>query len=326
MAEMKVSVLGPIPRDRITTHKGEKAEKYGCALYTAAAVASLAGENSQINIVSHVRRQDYEPIKGILSDFPNISVSHLSFDADQGDVIDLIYTSHNRRKEKQTGYMHPILPADLDGLMDSDAFVFVPITDFEVPLETLRHIKENSDGVIIFDAHGPTNGCSMHGDRFHKFWIDRDRWLPYIDILKMNLEEARCSWFEGDYDFEDSVESDALTMDVLPEFANHCLNKGVKALYITLDQLGCVVYFRNSAGRIREHLVKRVAVPNVVDTTGCGDSFAGGLAFGYLETGDYVKACQFGNCSGAQRCAGIELNIYKDLEGTLAQIEETYGD
>ena len=100
----------------------------------------------------------------------------------------------------------------------------------------------------------------------------------------MNLEEARCSWFEGDYDFEDSTETDALTMDVLPKFAHHCLNNGIKALYVTLDQLGCVVYFRNEAGRIREHLVKRVVVDNVVDTTGCGDSFAGGLAFGYLKT------------------------------------------
>jgi adenosine kinase len=326
MTDINVAVLGPIPHDRITTHKGEKAEKYGCSTYTAAAISSLASDSSTIHVVSHVRKQDYEPIKELLKPFGNLDLSHLSFDADQGDVIDLVYTSHNRRKEKQTGYMAPILPADVEGLLHCDAFVFVPITDFEVPLETLRYIKQNSDGVIIFDGHGPTNGCSMHGDRFHKFWIDRDRWLPYIDVLKMNLEEARCSWFEGDYDFEDSTEADQLTLDVLPKFAQHCLDKGVKALYVTLDQLGCVVYFRNDAGRIREHLVKRVRVENVVDTTGCGDSFAGGLAFGYLQSGDFVKACQFGNCSGAQRCAGIDLSIYKDLAGTEAQIEETYGD
>ena len=40
----------------------------------------------------------------------------------------------------------------------------------------------------------------------------------------------------------------------------------------------------------------------MVDTTGAGDSFAGGLAYGYLAYRDYVVACQYGNAMGAQRC------------------------
>ena len=64
----------------------------------------------------------------------------------------------------------------------------------------------------------------------------------------------------------------------------------------------------------------------MVDTTGCGDSFAGGLAFGYLRTGDFVKACWYGNCAGAQRCTSSELDVYGDLERTERQIAETYLD
>jgi len=33
-------VLGPIPLDRIITHRGEVFEKYGCALYTVAALSA----------------------------------------------------------------------------------------------------------------------------------------------------------------------------------------------------------------------------------------------------------------------------------------------
>ncbi len=36
-----------------------------------------------------------------------------------------------------------------------------------------------------------------------KFWIDRDQWLPYIDVLKMNLEEANASWFKKEYESRD---------------------------------------------------------------------------------------------------------------------------
>ncbi len=323
---INVAVLGPIPRDNITTYQGENFEKFGCAVYTAVCLSSLAGPGSVIHTVSHVRKVDVAKVHELLLTFPYLDVSHVSSEADQGDIIDLTYIDQNHRDEKQTGFMNPILPEDIEDLMHCDAFVFVPITDFEVPLETLRYIKANSKGIVIFDAHGPTNGVSKHGDRFHKFWIDRDRWLPNIDLLKMNLEEAQCSWFEGEYSQGEIGDVGELTMDKLPKFANHCLDLGVKALYVTLDQHGCAVYFKNASGRMREHLVKRVLVENVIDTTGCGDSFAGGLAFGFLATGDYVKACQYGNCAGAQRCTSSELDVYLSREETESQITETYGD
>lgn len=320
-----IAVLGPIPRDRITSYQGEKFEKFGCAVYTAACLAALTEPDTEVHVVSHVLKSDQGKVHELLSSLPNLDFSNVTSEADQGDVIDLVYTDQNRRDEKQAGFMNPILPDDISELMHCDAFVFVPITDFEVPLETLRFIKQNSRGVVVFDAHGPTSGVSKHGDRYHKLWIDRDRWLPNIDLLKMNLEEARCSWFEGEYELDELNSVGELTMDQLPKFAQHCLNLGVKALYVTLDQHGCAVYFNDDAGQMQEHLVKRVMVENVVDTTGCGDSFAGGLAFGYLATGDYVKACQFGNCAGAQRCTSSELNVYLSRDETERQIAETYG-
>ena len=321
----KVAVPGPIPRDHITTYQGEVVEKYGCALYTAVALSTYLGEGSQVVPVVHVRKSDLEPIAAILSGFPHMELSHLRADADQGDVISLKYVDQNKRLERQTGFMNPILPADVEDLLDCDAFVFVPVTDFEVALGTLEYIKQNSDGVVIFDAHGPTNGCSRGGERFLKFWIDRDTWLPHIDILKMNLEEAACSWFQPEYEANELDQIGELPMDELPKFARHCLDTGVKALYVTLDEYGCALYFKDEQGKMQEHFVKRIHVDHVVDTTGCGDSFAGGLAFGYLKTRDYIKACYYGNAAGAQRCTSTDLAVYKSLEDTEQQIEQTYG-
>ena len=91
--------------------------------------------------------------------------------------------------------MNPILPADLDEVLDADVFVCVPITDYEVSQPTLRHIKENSAArSIVLDAHGPTVTLTRSGERHPRVWADRDVWLPYIDILKMNLEEASSTW------------------------------------------------------------------------------------------------------------------------------------
>ncbi len=315
---------GPIPRDHITTYEGKEVSKYGCVLYPVVALSILMENEGEIIPVTHVRKKDTEPIKKILSGYKNVNLNHITDEQDRGDVITLKYVNQNLRLEKQTAFMNPIIPDDVKDLLDADAFVFVPVTDFEVSLETLKYIKLNSDGVIIFDGHGPTNTCTRTGDRLLQFWIDRDLWLPYIDILKMNLMEAACSWFGKEFKPEELNEGE-LPMDELPKFAQHCLDQGVKALYVTLDEYGCAVYFNDESGKMQERFVKRVPVEHVVDTTGCGDSFAGGLAFGYLKTKDYVKACYYGNAVGAQRCTGTELAIYKPLAETEKQILETYG-
>src|SRR6185437_1015459 len=168
----KVAVLGPIPRDQIVTHAGERFEKYGCVLYTAVALSALLDEGDMVFPVSHVRRQDEGPIKEILGSFPNIDTSGITSSADQGDVIELRYIEHNRRVERQASFMNPILPADVDEVLDADVFVCVPITDYEVGQVTL----------------------TRSGERHPRVWADRDVWLPYIDILKMNLEEAGSTW------------------------------------------------------------------------------------------------------------------------------------
>lgn len=322
----RIAVVGPIPRDTVTNQEGETGDRYGCAIFATVAVASLAGECSSVHPVAHVRASDHGPISERLARYPTVDLAGISSRFDCGDVIQLTYLDQNRRVERQTGFMRPILPCDVEHLLDCDAFVFVPITDFEVPLETLRFIRDNSDALIVFDAHGPTSGCAKNGQRYQKFWIDRDRWLPYIDLLKMNLEEARCSWFESEADPTQIGDASRLTMDELPLFAEHCLGNGVTALYVTLDQHGCVVYFRNAKGRIREHLVKRVRIDSIVDTTGCGDSFAGGIALGYLMTDDHVAAAQLGNYAGAMRCSSTDLDVYGSLDDAMKRIADEFGD
>ena len=183
-------MLGPIPRDQIVTQAGERFEKYGCVMYTAVALSALLDDGDTIVPVSHVRRRDEGPVKEILGSFPNIDTSAITSRADQGDVIELRYLEHNRRVERQRSFMNPILPADVDAVLDADVFVCVPITDYEVGQPTLRYIKENSGATVVLDAHGPTVTLTRGGERHPRVWADRDVWLPYIDILKMNLEEA----------------------------------------------------------------------------------------------------------------------------------------
>ncbi len=319
----KVAVLGPIPRDQVVTHAGERFEKYGCVIYTAVALSALLDVGDTIVPISHVRQRDEGPVKQILGAFPNIDTSGITSSADQGDVVELHYVDQNRRVERQASFMNPILPADVEQVLDADMFVCVPITDYEVGQPTLRHIKEHSRATVVLDAHGPTTTLTRSGKRDPRVWADRDVWLPYIDILKMNLDEARSAWLGQSV--EVTADSPRLSEEELRDLARHCLDRGVGAVCVTLDERGCVAFYRDDSGRIAEQLVDRIEVEHVVDTTGAGDSFAAGLAYGYLAYRDYIVACQYGNAMGAQRCTGAELNVYLPREETERQILAAYG-
>jgi adenosine kinase len=325
MKQYHIAVLGPIPRDHITTHKGEVIEKYGCATHTTIGLSRLLAEQGTVYPVSHVRKSDREAVEAVFTPYSNVNTSYIRDKADQGDVIRLKFLDQNNRKETQTGFMNPIIDEDIEDLLHADVFVCVPITDYEVPLETLKYIKKNSEGIVIFDAHGPTNTVDVLGERHMRFWIERDLWLPYIDVLKMNLEESRCCWFEKEYDMSELKPLHDIQTDHLDDMARHVLDKGVKALIVTLDSGGSAVYFKEG-NEVCKEIVPSVPVKDVVDTTGCGDSFAGGLGFGLLEnTTNYIGAARYANALGAQRTQGRTFEVFKSLEETLDMIRDTYG-
>lgn len=319
----RIAIVGPIPRDHIVTHQGDLIQKWGCVTHPVIALSSMAGDSIEIIPVCHVRNVDLDNVKEVFKGYPGINLNHITSHNDQGDIISLRFVDVNNRLERQTGFMDPIVPNDFKNLLDCDVFVFIPISDYEISLETLQYLKKKSKkSVIIFDAHGPTTACLFNGERMRKFWVDRDLWLPYIDVLKMNIEEAQASWFKKEYESSDFTEE--ISPEEMREFGKHCLEKGVKCVAITMDSRGCMLYYKKR-GKFVEEMVPAVKVENVIDTTGCGDSFAGGVGFGLLQDArDYVNAVRYGNTLGALRTQGKTFAVFKSKAETDKIIQETY--
>lgn len=320
----RIAIVGPIPRDHIVTHQGDLIQKWGCVTHPVIALSAMAGKEIEVIPVSHLRTVDVDNVNEVFNGYAGVNTTHLTSKSDQGDIISLRFVDMNNRLERQTGFMDPIVPDDMKDLLDCKVFVFIPISDYEISLDTLKFLKKKSKGLVVFDAHGPTTACLVNGERQRKFWIDRDQWLPYIDVLKMNLEEAQASWFKKEYESTDFALNEEPNRDELRAFATHCLNLGVKCVYITVDSRGCLAYFK-VRGKIREELVPAIKVSHVVDTTGCGDSFAGGIGFGLLENPkDYLAAAQYGNALGAMRTQGKTFAVFKSLAETKQVIHQGF--
>lgn len=317
----RIAVVGPIPHDTIITHNGETIIKYGCVSHPTIALAKLMHNIGNVIPITHVHQKDYDAIKTLFSDYSNINTNGIYKNKDQGTIIELKFLDQNNRRERQIANMSPIVAEDVKPFLDVDCFVFVPITDFEIQLNTLKYIKQNSKAKVIFDAHGPTTYVTDEGKRLRKYWNDKAEWLPYIDVLKMNLEESLCCWFDNDYSNEDFYNEDST--EHLDDFAEYVLDQGVKVLYITLDSRGCAIYSRENTVT-KKDFVTSVPVENVIDTTGCGDSFAGGLAFGFTMYNDAIKAAHYANTLGARRTQGKGFDVFKSLDETNSIINKNY--
>lgn len=321
---IKIVVAGPIPRDTISTYTNDIIMRYGCVTHPVVALAKLLEKEGTVIPVTNIHKKDELGIKKEFEPWGNIDASGIDSTEDRGTVILLDFKDQNNREEKQLACMNPIIPKNVKAFMDADVFVFVPITDFELSVSTLRFIKENSKAITIFDAHGATTAMDVKGYRHRKFWVDRDEWLPYIDVLKMNLEESQCMWFAKEYDNEIPSIYDENDTAHLADLAEHVLNLGVSYFYVTMDSRGCILYQRKNNKTTKEWIAS-VPVDHVVDTTGCGDSFAGGLAYGFAKYKDPIKAGQYANVLGARRTQGKNWDVFKNAEETEAIRKAVYG-
>ena len=92
---------------------------------------------------------------------------------------------------------------------------------------------------------------------------------------------------------------------------------------MTLDSRGAAMYTK-SDGTIKKEFIKSVPVKNVIDTTGCGDSFAGGLAYGLSKYKDPVIAGQYANVLGALRTQGKDFSVFRSKAETEVILKKYY--
>ena len=159
-------------------------------------------------------------------------------------------------------------PFTVEGLQDVDANIFHlgSLLSDDFSLEVIKYLS--GKGTIAVDAQGYLR--EVRGEKVYAIdWEDKMEALKYIDILKVNEHEM-----------------EVLTGYNVPELAALRLAEwGVKEVLITLGSFGSLIYAEN-----KFHHIPAYPPQEVVDATGCGDTYVAGYLYMRNKGASYVDA------------------------------------
>lgn len=189
-------------------------------------------------------------------------------------------------------------PFTVEGLQDVNANIFHlgSLLSDDFSLEVIKYLS--GKGTIAVDAQGYLR--EVRGEKVYAIdWEEKIEALKYIDILKVNEHEM-----------------EVLTGYNVPELAALRLAKwGVKEVLITLGSLGSVIYAED-----KFHHIPAYPPKEVVDATGCGDTYVAGYLYmrnkgaSYVDAGCFAAAMSTLKLEHSGPFAGTEediLNIIK---------------
>jgi len=143
------------------------------------------------------------------------------------------------------------------------------------------------------------------------FWIasalkDLKQVIAKVDILFLNMQEALM------------LSGQKKLATAIPAL----LKLGPKWLVIKMGELGAM-----TASAKTRFFVPAFPLPDIVDPTGAGDSFAGGFMGSLARNGDltengFRRSMLYGSAMGAFTCENFSLDTYKNL--TKSRIEQRF--
>lgn len=186
-------------------------------------------------------------------------------------------------------------PFTVDGLQDVEASIFhlgtLLADDFS--LDVLKYLSKK--GKVSIDAQGYLR--EVRGESvFAVDWTEKEEALKYVDILKANEKEM-----------------EVLTSTSDPrEAAIKLADMGVKEVVLTLGDMGSLIY---SQGEF--HQIPAYAPKDVVDATGCGDTYMAGYLYKRAQGASIYES----GCFAAAMCT-IKLGASGPFSASVADVEK----
>lgn len=262
-----ICCIGHITLDKIITPKQTVYMPGGTSYYFSHGIYHLK-DHAHYKLVTSLASSEYQSVNELRAKGINV------------EVIPSRYTVYfeNKYGENQNNRTQRVLakadPFTVEKLKHLEArfFHLGSLLSDDFPLEVIKFMS--AKGILSVDAQGYLR--EVRGEKVYPVdWEEKREALKYIDILKVNEHEAAV--LTGSSDYDEAV---------------HLLHEwGVKEVLLTLGSEGSLIYAENKLYRIPAYPPKEV-----VDATGCGDTYMLGYLYmrnkgtSYAEAGTFAAA------------------------------------
>ena len=286
----KLCCIGYITRDKIVTPGNTVYMPGGTAFYFAKAIKQLNPEG--FLLVTALADEDREAAEDIRRDGIEVNLlptthSH-SFENIYGD-------NPNERRQRVTAQADPFRIADLEKIQADIIHLGTLLAD-DFSLEVIKYLAGRS--TLAADVQGFLR--KVEDEKvFPVDWAEKKEALKYIHTLKANESEM-----------------EVLTGCAEPhEAALLIADWGVKTVLLTLGDKGSLIY---TGGQFYD--IPAYPTLQVVDATGCGDTYMAGYLYKRSRGASYQEA----GCFAAAMCT-LKLQAHGPFNGTEAMVNQIIG-
>jgi sugar/nucleoside kinase (ribokinase family) len=264
----------------------------------------LGGAVAYVSFVTRMLDTTVAVISKVGKDFPESCIQRLNAEGvDLSGVaktkdewttsFELTYNNDlSNRTLKLRHHGSQITRDDIPSTLNANAIHLAPIAD-EIPFEVVQHLK-NCTSCLSIDPQGMTRRFDEEGNVACCAQMD-ERILPLIDIYKSSFEEIRVLTGQSD----------------LNKALNAIHDLGPQIVIATMGEKGAVLSTQETV-----YTVPACKSMRVVDPTGAGDVFIGGLLAEFIHKKDLLWCA----CVGSATASLVVEDVGTTFFGEKAEI------
>ena len=282
-----ICCIGHITHDRVITPHSDVHMPGGTSFYFTHGISHLLQENVSYKLITSLAEEDMQAVR----DIEALGISTEVIPSKHTVYFENIYGEDvNNRRQRVLAKADPFTVESLQGV-EARYIVLGTLLADDFSLDVIRHLSAR--GTLVVDAQG-----YLREARDQKVypvdWPDKLEALKYVDILKVNEHEV--SVLTGEKD--------------LYEGARRLAEWGVREVLLTLGSFGSIIY---ADGKFYD--IPAYEPVELVDATGCGDTYVMGYLFQRCQGASVSAAAHF-----AAAVSTLKLEHAGPFCGTLEEV------
>ncbi len=256
--------IGHITRDKVITPQSTVYMAGGTSFYMSRGIKELPARVSY-QLVTKVGRGQLAEVEKLRE----LGIDTICYDSRHTVYFENKYgADSNRRTQRVRAIADPFTPDEMHPL-EAKVFHLGSLLSNDFSAEVVKYLS--TKGQVSIDVQGYLR--EVVGEEVRAIeWEDKEEFLAYTDILKLNEHEMQVIAHSEDP----------------KEVAQKLAAYGVKEVVITLGSYGSLIYAEGKYFEIPAYQTSRL-----VDATGCGDTYSTGYLYCRAQGMDYVESGKF---------------------------------